>query len=123
MDGVNCLDAFDLDDGQVFDQQVNSVSQIESLAFIHHGEADLRVHVEAAFAEFVGQARMIGTLQEAGAEDGMHFHRGADSGGGDLVYFQSWNDGWAGHDFIFSRLASALNVIPDILVCDEVWGF
>src|ERR1035437_1153682 len=82
MDG---LDALDLDDDQVLDEQVDSIAQVEFLSFINHGQTDLRVHTEASFAEFVRQAGVVGTLQQARAQDGMHFHRGTDNGGGDLV--------------------------------------
>src|ERR1019366_2228426 len=104
MDG---LDALDLDDDQVFYEQIDSIAQVEFLSFINHGQTDLRVHTEASFAEFVRQAGVVGTLQQARAQDGMHFHRGTDNGGGDLVHSESRDDGWAGHSFIFSPLLRA----------------
>ena len=76
-----------------FYKQVDSIAQVEFLSFVNHGQADLRVHVEAAFAEFVGQAGVVGALQQAGAEDGVHFHRGTDNRSGDLVDSEGWDDG------------------------------
>jgi hypothetical protein len=37
----------------------------------------------------------------------MHFHRGIDNRGGDLVHSESRDDGWAGHSSIFSPLLRA----------------
>jgi hypothetical protein len=104
MDG---LDALDLDYDQVFYEQVDSIAQVEFLAFVNHGQTDLGVHVKTLFAELVGQAGVVGALQQTGSEDGMHLHRGTDDGGRDLVYWKSWDDGWAGHFFIFIHLLRA----------------
>jgi hypothetical protein len=104
MDG---LDALDLNDDEVFYEQVNSIAEVESLSFVNQGQTDLRVHVEAASAELARQADVVGALQQARTQDGMHFHRGTDNGGGDFIDSESRDDGWASHFFIFITLLQA----------------
>ena len=66
VDGMDGLNALHLDDDQAFYEQVDSIAQIEFLSFVNHGQTELRVYMEAAFAEFVGQAGVVGALQQAG---------------------------------------------------------
>jgi hypothetical protein len=99
---------FDLDDDQGFHEQVDSISEVEFLSFVNHGQTDLCVHVEASLAEFVGQAGVVGTLQQTRAKDGVHFHRGTDNGGGDFVHLKCGNYRWDGHRFSFRGIPISL---------------
>ena len=66
---MDCLHALDLNDHQIFYQQVNSIAQVEFLALINHGQTELRFHIETALPEFCDRQASVGALQQTRAKD------------------------------------------------------
>lgn len=65
MNGIDCFYAFDFDDDDVLDDQVNSISQIDPLAVINHWESRLLGNRKALLPKLVSKAGFIGAFEQA----------------------------------------------------------
>jgi hypothetical protein len=74
VNGMDCLNAFHLDNDKVLDQQVYAISKFDPLALVNDAQSDLAGNVYALLPKFVQQAGVIGTFEQAWAQHGMDFH-------------------------------------------------
>ena len=83
MDGFNALD---LDNNGIADDQVNTITEINPLSFVDHGQSKLAGHREPLSSQLMPQAGMIGAFQQSRPKRGVNFHRGGDDLMCDVVY-------------------------------------
>jgi hypothetical protein len=97
MDRVDAIYALDLNNHQIFDEQINAITEFQFLSLVDHGQTNLSGHVKSSLAEFVRQASLVSTLQQPRAELGMDFHRRIDDGARNLVNAGRSDRYWTGH--------------------------
>jgi hypothetical protein len=85
MDWMECFDAFYFDDDEVFDQQIDAVTEFDFFAVIDYRQTDLAAEDKAAFFQFVSEASLVCAFQKARPKQGMDVHRGGNDGACDLV--------------------------------------
>jgi CheY-like chemotaxis protein len=71
MHGTDTLNRLNLDNHEVFDEQIHPITEIQFRAVIHDRKPDLRLGANSCLAKFVLQARLLRALQQARAEFGM----------------------------------------------------
>jgi hypothetical protein len=81
------LNAFDLDDETFFDDEIDAVRRVKLNAFVHDGQSDFLFKLAARLRELIGQTSAAGTFEDAGTEDSMDAHRGADHDAAGCVWF------------------------------------
>lgn len=66
---VNRMNRFDrlyFHDNAILDHQIDSISDFKLLAFVNYGKSDLRCHTKSPAPKLMSEARLVGTLEEAG---------------------------------------------------------
>src|SRR5262245_49837563 len=66
------LDAFQLDNQFVFDDEVNTIHAVQSQSAIRERQRDLSSKPKAVALEFILQALAVGVLEQAGTERTMY---------------------------------------------------
>jgi hypothetical protein len=74
VDWMDRLYGFHFDDDLPLYDQIDSISNFELLTFVYHRQRSLRSDLQASIAQFVSEARLVGTLEQSGAEDGVNLH-------------------------------------------------
>ena len=82
------FDGFHFDNYPVFNDQINSISHFEFVAFINNRQGNFRSQIKASRAEFVCEAELVGTLEKAWSEKRVNLHRGVHYCACDLVYVE-----------------------------------
>src|ERR1017187_5465036 len=100
MDRMDTIHALDLDDHQVFHQKINPIPEFELFSFVNQRQANLRSHVKTSFAQFVGEAGLVSTLQKPGSELRVNFQRRINNSAGNLIYAWRADSCWTGHSFL-----------------------
>src|SRR5258708_6034585 len=77
MKGKQFLHCLQFDDDAVFDQKIDPVSRVDLNALIYNGKSDLMLKRDTIQPELVAEASIVGALQAAGTERGVHVHRRA----------------------------------------------
>jgi len=78
MHANDSLDALQLHDYQVIDNDVDLVARVKSHAVIDHRKRDLTLNGIAQLNQLVAKTNFIGALKKSWAEGSMYSHRSAD---------------------------------------------
>jgi hypothetical protein len=97
VDRVDAIDAFDLNDDQPLDQQINAIPEFQFRSLVNQGQTNLCGHMKTSFPQFVGEAGLVRTLQQAGAEQRVDLQRRIDNRAGDAIDVGHLHDRWVGH--------------------------
>jgi hypothetical protein len=65
VNGLQLSYGFELNDDQVFNEQINAVTAVDPYAPINNGEGLLAVDADAAFGQLEDHARLVRGLQQA----------------------------------------------------------
>jgi len=76
MDGIDRVYTLNLDNYEVFNNQVDAVAEINSFAIEDNWQSDLLGDSKTPFAKFMSKAGFVGAFEQAGAEMRMNLHRG-----------------------------------------------
>jgi len=74
MHGSEPLDSLDFDDHSTFDHKVKAIPAVELDILVHYRERLLLLNFEAALSEFEDETRLVGRLQEPGANYSVHIN-------------------------------------------------
>src|SRR5439155_21889061 len=74
MHGSEPLDSLDFDDHSTFDHKVKAIPAVELDILVHHREWLLLLNFEVAVSEFEDETRLVGRLQQPGANDSVHIN-------------------------------------------------
>jgi hypothetical protein len=66
INGMNRLNAFNLDDDEVLDHQVHPVPQFDLLSVVNHRQTDLADHLEPTLPQFMSQTTLIALSSSPG---------------------------------------------------------
>jgi hypothetical protein len=66
VDRIESLDALDLDNHGVFNDEINAIAKIDFLAVINHRQSNLTVNPVSALYKFMQQERVIGAFEQPG---------------------------------------------------------
>jgi hypothetical protein len=79
VNGLQLGYSFELNDDQVFNEQINAVTAVDPYIPINNREGLLTVDLEAAFGQLEEHARLVRGLQQAWAKFSMHIDCGSDN--------------------------------------------
>src|ERR1700688_4445413 len=96
MDWVDARDTFDLDNDRALDDQIDAITQIDSLAVIDHRKSYLSGNSESRLRSS-WQTRLVGAFEQAR----MKLHRGGDNRAGHSVDSRRCDHCRGGHTFRF----------------------
>jgi hypothetical protein len=85
VDWMDRFDGFHFDNYPVFNDQINSISDFEFVAFINNRQGNFRSHAKASGTEFMCEAELIGTLEKTWPEERMNLHCRIDDCAGNCV--------------------------------------
>ena len=75
---MESFDTFQFQDDEIFDKEIDAVSQVDSYTVVENREDDLACDVEVLPSKLVEQAGSVGALEQAGSQGGMDLHGGVD---------------------------------------------
>lgn len=96
MDRIDRFDVFNLDNYEILDQQTQ-VPKIDLCAVVNNRQSNLSMKVETCFAQFMGEACFVSTLQQSGTQGRMDFHCSPNDQACDVVNPGRSSYGSAGH--------------------------
>lgn len=85
MNGVNRVNGFHFDYDSAFNDQIDSISNFDFLAFIDNWQRNFDRDFEPAASQFVCEAGLVGAFQQARTEHRVDLHRGIHNGACDFV--------------------------------------
>ena len=85
VDRVDSVDGFHFNYHTALYEKVNSISNFQFLTFIDDRQRKFGQDFKASASEFLSQARLIRTLEETRAEDGMYLDGGRNDCAGNLI--------------------------------------
>src|SRR5258707_4700506 len=92
MNGMDRLNALHLDDDEGLDDKVDAISQFDSFVVVNHGKPDLTSDNQAALAQLVSKAGLIGALQHPWSEERMNSHGAGNDCTTDLIHTERCGD-------------------------------
>lgn len=78
MNGPKVRDGLQLDDNLALDEQVKTISTVDSYAFVQDRQSLLTLHMQVTLRQLVRQASLVGGFEQAGTERTVHGYRGPD---------------------------------------------
>src|SRR5215831_6089061 len=90
MNGKNRLNGFDLDDHDVVDQHVNSITQFDCNSLVHHGKDLLAVHLCAHSLKVISKAFSIRPLEKAWTQSRVDSVSGTQNAVGCFAVYEPW---------------------------------
>ncbi|MFO0787743.1 MAG: hypothetical protein U0573_15505 [Phycisphaerales bacterium] len=85
MDGQDFIYGFELYNDYFLHEHVDAVAAIDLFSFVQNGKLDLTPEWNSPLGEFVREASLVGTFQQARTEYAMDFNGRADDFVGDAV--------------------------------------
>ena len=97
MDRMDHLHAFDLDNNEVLNEEIDPIAEFELFPFVHDGQSELRLDSISTSPQFFRKACFVSAFKKAGPEQGVDFDCGADYCSGDLVDSRCGDRCWSSH--------------------------
>ena len=82
---VDAIDALNLDDHQVLDDQIDPVSKLNFLSLENYRQPDLACHFKAMLSEVMGEAALVDTFEQPRPENRMDMHCRRNNRAGNLI--------------------------------------